>query len=154
MILILLLVPLLIVSSFGGGGGGAQQQQPIYGASIILKNEVAILPRLLDSLKPWITYYCVCDTGSTDDTVSYMMGWLKENNIEGHVYRDEWVSFGWNRNQCLQRINQVEGLTHILLPDADFELVVHNATSFRRDGPPFDVSMIRFFFPHTIASIF
>lgn len=117
---------------------------PIYGASIIVKNEVAILPRLLDSLKPWVSYYCVCDTGSTDDTVSYMIGWLKENHIEGHVYRDEWVSFGWNRNQCLQRINQVQGLTHILLPDADFELVVNNATSFRRDGPPYDLNMISY----------
>jgi len=134
----------VLLSIFGVGVMVMVSAQPIYGASIIVKNEEAILPRLLDSLKPWVSYYCVCDTGSTDNTVSYMIGWLKENQIDGHVYQDAWVSFGWNRNLCLQRINQVEGLTHILLPDADFELVVHNATAFRREYPPFDLNMISY----------
>ena len=35
---------------------------------MIVKNEVKVLPRLFGSLKDYIDYYVIVDTGSTDET--------------------------------------------------------------------------------------
>ena len=36
--------------------------------NMIVKNESAIIRRLFDSVLPIIDTYCICDTGSTDNT--------------------------------------------------------------------------------------
>ena len=37
--------------------------------NMIVKNEVKVLPRLIRSVKDYIDYYVIVDTGSTDDTI-------------------------------------------------------------------------------------
>jgi len=39
---------------------------------MIMKNEGPILPRLFESVKGFVSEYCVMDTGSTDDTVEVL----------------------------------------------------------------------------------
>lgn len=119
-------------------------KQPIYGVSMIVRNEKKILPRLFASLKPFVTYYCICDTGSVDGTAEYVVSWLKEQQVHGAVHKDPWVSFSWNRNMCLDKIRKVHGLTHILLMDADFVLQVHDVKGFAERGPPSDQNMIAY----------
>ena len=36
--------------------------------NMIVKNESKIIIRLLESVLPIVDSYCICDTGSTDDT--------------------------------------------------------------------------------------
>jgi len=119
-------------------------QRPIYGVSMIVKNEEEIIQRLLESLRPFISYYCICDTGSIDMTRETIETWLRNNGLSGEIHQDPWVSFAWNRNRCLERIQQVQGVTHILLPDADFVLNVHNVSQFTRIGPPHDMNDIAY----------
>jgi hypothetical protein len=42
--------------------------------AMIMKNEGPILPRLFESIKGFVSEYCVMDTGSTDDTVEVLKG--------------------------------------------------------------------------------
>ena len=37
--------------------------------NMIVKNESKIITRLLESVLPIIDTYCICDTGSTDNTI-------------------------------------------------------------------------------------
>ena len=128
-----------------------QPSPPVYGVSMIVRNEIKTLPRLLDSLRPYIRHYEVCDTGSTDGTAEWMQRWLEQQQqgISGRVHRDPWVHFGANRNACLLRLQQHvrennTGITHILLPDADFELVALNETAFRLRGPQAEYNYIEY----------
>ena len=46
------------------------KDHPTICLNMIVKNESNILYRLFDSVIKWIDCYCICDTGSTDDTVN------------------------------------------------------------------------------------
>jgi glycosyltransferase involved in cell wall biosynthesis len=63
----------------------------------IMKNESRIIQRCLDSVKSVVDHIVISDTGSTDNTVDLIKNWLKDNNIPGDVYNDEWKNFGVNR---------------------------------------------------------
>lgn len=41
------------------------------------KNESKIITRLLESVLPIIDYYCICDTGSTDNTIELIETFLE-----------------------------------------------------------------------------
>lgn len=88
--------------------------------NMIVKNESKVIRRCLESVKPYIDYYVISDTGSTDNTCVIIKDILK--GIEGEVYHDEWVDFGHNRTLALQRVPKE--CTYSLFIDADDELVV------------------------------
>ena len=50
--------------------------------NMIVKNESKVIRRLLESALPIIDSYCICDTGSTDDTKEIIRGdcfwWIPE----------------------------------------------------------------------------
>ena len=53
--------------------------------NMIVKNESAIIERLLETVAPIIDTYCICDTGSTDDTkekIENFKNWLKSDICE------------------------------------------------------------------------
>lgn len=119
--------------------------RPVYGVSMIVKDEIKILPRLFNSLRPYISHYEICDTGSTDGTPEWIERWLKQQHeVTGVVHRDPWVNFGANRNACLLRIRDNKRVTHILLPDADFELVVLDKEGFKERGPKYGYNYIEY----------
>jgi glycosyltransferase involved in cell wall biosynthesis len=37
--------------------------------NMIVKNEGTVITRLFESVLPYIDSYCICDTGSTDNTI-------------------------------------------------------------------------------------
>src|SRR6266496_724799 len=68
---------------------------------MIVKDEAAILERCLQSVKPLISYWIICDTGSTDNTKNIVRTVLRD--VPGELHEDSWVDFGHNRTRCLQR---------------------------------------------------
>ena len=89
--------------------------------SMIIKNESAIICRLLDSVKEIIDYACICDTGSTDNTISVVKQYFEENNLNGCVITKEFVDFSTNRNYALEEAKKHGD--YILLLDADMKLM-------------------------------
>ena len=96
--------------------------------NMIVKNEAANIERCLRSVKPWISCYLICDTGSTDNTVELIKKEL--DGVPGVVENIPFVTFGDTRNQALMMARKYLAdnklATHILFDDADMELVVSN----------------------------
>ena len=89
----------------------------------IFKNEHKNVYRCLDSLKKIIDYVCICDTGSTDNTIELINKWGEENNIPTKVhYGEEQVfkNFGHNRTLSYKKaIESFPKADYLLLIDAD-----------------------------------
>ena len=101
--------------------------------NMIVKNEASILERCLRSVAPWIDYYVIGDTGSTDGTPELIQNFFRAREIDGEVHRFPFVDFGQARNEALDRCRRSPGrFDYILFADADMELVVDDAMF--RDG--------------------
>ena len=59
--------------------------------NMIVKNESTIIIRLLESVTPLIDSYCICDTGSTDNTITLIKEYCKSKNITGKIIELEIV---------------------------------------------------------------
>ncbi len=90
--------------------------------NMIVKNESKIITRLFDSVLPLIDSYCICDTGSTDDTVNLIKTYFNGKNIPGKVIFEPFKNFCHNRNFSLQ--SAVGMSDYLLLMDADMILEV------------------------------
>ena len=53
--------------------------------NMIVKNESKIITRMLESVVGYIDYFCICDTGSQDNTVDIITSFFKTNQIDGVV---------------------------------------------------------------------
>lgn len=90
--------------------------------NMIVKNEGKIITRLLNSVVNIIDCYCICDTGSTDDTVTIIENYFSQLGIPGKVVHEPFKNFCHNRNVALQ---SAVGLSDfVLLLDADMILEV------------------------------
>ena len=96
--------------------------EPTLCLNMIVKNESNIITRLFDSVLTIIDCYCICDTGSTDDTVIIIQKYFKEKNIPGKIVYEPFKNFCHNRNFSL---NSAVGMSdYILLMDADMILEI------------------------------
>lgn len=68
--------------------------------NMIVKNESEVIQRCLASVKPFIDYWVIVDTGSTDGTQEIIKEFLKD--IPGELYQRPWINFAHNRNEALQ----------------------------------------------------
>ena len=91
-------------------------------AGLIVKNESKVIKRCLNSIKPYIDHWVVCDTGSIDDTKDIVSSELSE--IPGQLYDVPWVDFGHNRTKLLELCKGKAD--YVLLIDADEILLVHD----------------------------
>ena len=98
---------------------------------MIVKNESKIILRLLDSVSSIIDCYCICDTGSTDNTKEIITDYFKSKNITGQIFEEPFVNFEYNRNYSLQKCIGMSD--YILLLDADMVLFINE---------PFDKSKL------------
>jgi tetratricopeptide (TPR) repeat protein len=102
--------------------------------NMIVKNESAIIHRLIDSVLPIIDSYCICDTGSTDKTPELIENYFKLKGIPGKVVREPFQDFGYNRTKALEFCYGLPNADYLLLIDADMVLKIpHN----------FDVSLFK-----------
>ena len=88
--------------------------------AIIMKNEGPLLPRLFESVRGFVTEYCVVDTGSTDDTIDV----LKSMDMPGTIHEEPFVDFATTRNFLLEKCRQTTKSDYLLLLDADMVLCV------------------------------
>ncbi len=70
------------------------------GLVMIVRNEVATLPRLASSLAGRIDHWTIVDTGSTDGTPQLAEELFSD--VAGEVILDEWRGFGPSRNVALE----------------------------------------------------
>jgi len=123
---------------------------------MIVKNETAVLPRLFRSIKDYIDYYVIVDTGSTDDTIGLIRREMGAYGIEGEIHERPWVNFGFNRNQSLELAVAAGKTEWLLFIDADEELGVSDPKFYERlePGVSYDLekhhSGTRYAVPHLV----
>jgi glycosyltransferase involved in cell wall biosynthesis len=110
---------------------------------MIVKNESKVIPTLIESVSGLIDCYCICDTGSTDDTVEVITALFKEKGIPGKVVTEPFRNFGYNRSFAMK---EAAGMSdYLLLLDADMQFVWdsslkghlgHSDTYFIMQGSP------------------
>lgn len=103
--------------------------------NMIVKNEVKVLPRLIRSVKDYIDYYVIVDTGSTDDTIELIRREMTSYGIEGEVHERPWVNFGVNRQQALELALAANKADWLLFIDADEELAVSDPKFYEKLEP-------------------
>jgi len=101
---------------------------------MIVKNESKIILRLLESVTPLIDSYCICDTGSTDDTIEIISNYCESHKIPGKIMEEPFRDFGYNRTYALNGCNNMEKADYILLLDADMklEMNIENMDEFKK----------------------
>jgi len=92
--------------------------------NMIVKNESNIITRLFDSVISIIDTYCICDTGSTDNTVNVIQEYFNNKGIKGRIVLEPFQNFEYNRNVALQSC--IGMADFVLLLDADMKLRVNN----------------------------
>jgi len=90
----------------------------------IVKNESAVILRMLQSVESIVDTYCICDTGSTDNTIELIKGFFDERHIHGVIINEPFVNFEHNRNVALKACSGMSD--YIIFIDADMVLNVHN----------------------------
>ena len=103
--------------------------------NMIVKNEVKVLPRLIRSVKDYIDYYVIVDTGSTDDTIELIRREMASYGIAGEVHERPWVNFGANRQQALELALAADKADWLLFIDADEELAVSDPKFYEKLVP-------------------
>jgi len=100
------------------------EKYPTLCLNMIVKNESKIIYRLFDSVASIIDSYCICDTGSTDDTIKIIEEYFESKNIPGKVITEPFKNFCHNRNFALQSCLGMS--EYVLLLDADMILEAKN----------------------------
>jgi glycosyltransferase involved in cell wall biosynthesis len=88
---------------------------------MIVKDETHVLKECFDSLVPYIDYYSICDTGSTDGTQEFIKNYFDEKGIPGVVHDREWKNFGHNRTEAIKLCDDITD--YIIMIDADDYIV-------------------------------
>ena len=91
--------------------------------NMIVKNESNIITRLFDSVLPLIDYYCICDTGSTDNTIELITNYFKEKDISGTIFSIPFQDFGYNRTIAMKYCEKLD-VDYLMLLDADMILKI------------------------------
>lgn len=124
--------------------------------NMIVKNEEKVLPRLFRSLKDYIDYYVIVDTGSTDGTIAFIKRQMDEYGIPGEVHERPWVNFGVNRTQALELAVAANKAEWVLFIDADEELGVSDPKFYEKLEPGVTYNIekhqngVRYAVPHLV----
>lgn len=94
---------------------------------MIVKNETNVIRRCIDSVRNYIDYWVIVDTGSTDGTQDLIRSIMNEYKIPGELHERPWVDFGHNRTESLQYSKGKAD--YRLVIDADDVLVVENGVN-------------------------
>ena len=105
-------------------GISKEKNIPTLCLNMIVKNETKIILRLLESVLPIIDCYCICDTGSSDDTIEKVEYYLQSKNIPGKIISESFKDFAHNRNFALKACLGMSD--YVILLDADMVLKINN----------------------------
>ena len=87
--------------------------------NMIVKDEHQVILRCLASVKTFIDYWVIVDTGSTDGTQELIRNFMKD--IPGELFERPWVNFAHNRNEALILAQGKDD--YLLIIDADEKIV-------------------------------
>ncbi len=92
--------------------------------NMIVKNESRVILRMLRSVIRIIDSYCICDTGSTDNTVALISDFFQSQvpPIPGKIVSEPFRDFAYNRTFALNACVDMPSADYILLMDADMVL--------------------------------
>lgn len=78
---------------------------------MIVKNESKTIEKCISSIYPYIDYYIISDTGSSDNTKEIIKTFFDNKNIHGEIHNDPWIDFGSNRtlaiDKCRKKTNWI-----------------------------------------------
>jgi glycosyltransferase involved in cell wall biosynthesis len=80
------------------------KKQPTICLTMIVKNESKVIRRCIDSVKDYINYWVIVDTGSTDGTQDLVKEIMDEYGIPGELHERPWVDFGHNRTRVFNML--------------------------------------------------
>jgi glycosyltransferase involved in cell wall biosynthesis/tetratricopeptide (TPR) repeat protein len=87
---------------------------------MIVRNEAENVTKCFDSVLPYINYYVISDTGSTDNTIEVIKTYFAKAGIDGVVTEDVWQNFGKNRTIVLEHARKLAiSSNYCLMMDAD-----------------------------------
>jgi glycosyltransferase involved in cell wall biosynthesis len=69
---------------------------------MIVKDEVDTIRKCLTNCAPYISYYVICDTGSSDNTIEEIRSAANDLGLRGEIHEKPWVNFEVNRTQSLE----------------------------------------------------
>ena len=69
---------------------------------MIVKDEAEVITRAFSSVRGFVDYYCICDTGSTDNTIQVIKDYWEEHGLKGEVHQRPWVNFAHNRQESFE----------------------------------------------------
>lgn len=97
--------------------------------NMIVKDEIRVIERCLDSVAPYIDSWVIVDTGSTDGTQEKILDLMKNKyGIEGELHERPWKDYGTNRSEAIE-LAQGKG-DYLLVIDADDVLSVKGESPF------------------------
>ena len=96
-----------------------QKQKASVCLVMIVKNESEVIKRCIDSIKDYISYWVICDTGSTDGTQEIIKTTMEEYGIPGELHEHEWVDYGTNRTKSLE-LSKDKGDYRLIIDADDF----------------------------------
>lgn len=112
------------------------KNSPTICLSMIVKNEAHCIEKCLNSVKNFIDYWIICDTGSTDNTKEIVEKCL--NGIPGEFHQHDWEDFSTNRNKSLSLAKDKADYTLVI--DADDYLVIQDTNIFKKiDAPAYNI---------------
>jgi len=94
--------------------------------AMIVKNEEHCITKCLESVKPYIDYWVICDTGSSDNTKQVILDFMSD--VPGELHDHEWFDFSTNRNKVIKLAHS--HADYILIIDADDLLYVEQKEIF------------------------
>ncbi|MDX1691471.1 MAG: hypothetical protein R3290_10650 [Acidimicrobiia bacterium] len=110
----------MMIESSPGDQGSAQDLESVEGLvlTMIVRDEERVIERCIESVRPIISGYVICDTGSVDGTVERIERVTR--GLPGVIHHEPWVDFGTNRTRLAELARGI-GDHHLLL-DADMTL--------------------------------
>jgi len=101
---------------------------------MIVKDEAPIILRALKSVKHIVDYYCICDTGSSDDTPQLIEEYFDDNNLDGVVFGNPWKNFSYNRTKCFTLAKETfRDADYLMTLDADEVIVPYKGEPKLKD---------------------
>lgn len=90
---------------------------------MIVKDEGHIIQKTLENLCSYInfSYWVICDTGSSDDTIEIINNFFKGKDIDGEIHKHEWEDFASNRTKAIELAYNKSD--YVLIFDADDSIV-------------------------------
>ena len=69
---------------------------------MIVKDEAGNIRECLSKVAPYIHYWVIVDTGSSDNTIEVINQTMEEFGIPGELHERPWVNFEVNRTESLE----------------------------------------------------